>query len=64
METNPANKEKKRLMIGLGLLATSVLSFFGSHYWNINKKKSETPVSTPDYKADIPKPQPKPKVQP
>ncbi len=64
METNPANKGKKRLIIGLGLLATGVLSFFGYQYWNSNKKKNETPVSTPDFKVDKPKPQPKPKVKP
>lgn len=64
METNPANKGKKRLLIGLGLLATGVLSFFGYQYWNSNKKKSETPESSPDFKADKPKPQSKPKVKP
>lgn len=63
METNPANKGKKRLLIGLGLLATGVLSFFGYQYWNSNKKKSETPESTTDSKAEKPKPQPKPKAK-
>jgi hypothetical protein len=60
METNPANKGKKRLLIGLGLLATGVLSFFGYQYWNTNKKKSETPERSTDFKADKPKPKVKP----
>jgi hypothetical protein len=64
METNTANKGKKRLLIGLGLLATGVLSFFGYQYWNSNKKKTEASESNSDYKADKPKPHPKPKVKP
>lgn len=64
METNTANKGKKRLLIGLGLFATGVLSFFGYQYFNSNKKKSEKPESVPDFKTDKPKPQPKPKTKP
>lgn len=64
METNPANKGKKRLLIGLGLLATGVLSFFGYQYWKSNKKKRETPESSPDFKTDKPKTQSKPKAKP
>jgi hypothetical protein len=55
METNPTNKRKKGLLIGLGLLATGVLSFFGYQYWNSYKKKSETPDNSTDYKAEKPK---------
>jgi hypothetical protein len=55
METNPSNKGKKRLLIGLGLLATGVLSFFGYQYWNSNKKRTETSDNNADDKAEKPK---------
>ena len=60
METAPTNKNKKRLLIGLGIFATGVLTFFGYNYWKGNKKQSETAQSnSPDFKVDKPKSQPK-----
>ncbi|MDP3558101.1 MAG: hypothetical protein Q8T03_12080 [Bacteroidota bacterium] len=57
---------KKLLFLGLGLLTTGVLSFFGYRYWKSNKKQTEKPESNaPNFKAEKPKTsvKPKPKTQ-
>jgi len=53
---------KKWLFIGLGVITTGVLSFFGYQYWKSNKKENEKPGGdAPDFKAEKPKTVPKKK---
>lgn len=54
METNISSKKRKYGLIGLGILATSLLTFFGIRYWKKNKKTSETDSKSPDFKAENP----------
>lgn len=62
--TPPKNSKKKLLFLGLGLLTTGVLSFFGYQYWRSNKKQSEKPNNdAPDFKAEKPKGTTKPKAK-
>lgn len=63
MDNNTINKKssrKKWMFLGLGLITTGVLSFFGYKYYKENKKKSESSGSdAPDFKAEKPKTPPK-----
>ncbi|MBA2613353.1 MAG: hypothetical protein H0U95_15400 [Bacteroidetes bacterium] len=51
--TKTPSKKGKFILIGLGVLATSLLTFFGIQYWKKNKKTSSTNTDTPDF--DTPK---------
>ena len=63
--TNPKKSSRKKwLFLGLGLLTTGVLSFFGYQYWKSNKNKTEAPASdAPDFTAEKSKPEAKPKAK-
>ncbi len=54
METKVNSKKRKYALLGIGLLATSLLTFFGFRYWKKHKKTSETDNTSPDFKAENP----------
>ncbi len=64
---NPKNpqaesaKKRKYVMVGLGLLATTILTFFGIRYWKKNKQTVQPDSSSPKFKADDPYTDPKTK---
>jgi hypothetical protein len=49
--TASPSKKGKYILIGLGVLATSLLTFFGIQYWKKNKKTSTTNTNTPDFET-------------
>ena len=52
-ETTERKKYKKRkyIFLGLGILATSLLSYFGIQYWRKNKKEDTKDTRVPDFEA-------------
>lgn len=73
METNtnrafqvPKKSSKKKwFFLGLGLVSTGILSFFGYQYWKKHKKTSAAQdQKAPDFKAPQSKPATKPKTKP
>lgn len=54
MEKAKPNKKKKFLLIGLGVAATGLLSYFGWDYYQKRKKKKEDEASDSDTSSDIP----------
>lgn len=56
MEVNQNKGRKKGLLVGLGVFAVGMLSFFGYQYWSGNKKKTETPEeNAPSFNAEKPR---------
>ena len=54
MEKAKTNKKKKFLLIGLGVAATGLLSYFGWDYYQKRKKKKEDEASDSDTSSDTP----------
>lgn len=58
METHNTNKDatssKKRrnVVIGLGVLATTILTYFGIQYWKKNKRKKSSSDDAPDFSKE------------
>jgi hypothetical protein len=50
----PKKNYKRPVLIGLGLLATTLLTFFGIRYWQKNKRKQTVNNDSPDFKAENP----------
>jgi hypothetical protein len=55
IQNNSSTKKpnrKKVLLVGLGVIATGLLSFFGYHYWSKNKNQNDSlPDNAPDFAA-------------
>ncbi len=52
--SNGKSKKRKYTLLGLGLLATSLFSFFGYQYWKKNKQTKTKDANSPDFKAENP----------
>lgn len=53
-------KKKMYFLAGLGLLATTALTFFGIYYWKKHKTKATDDQNPPEFKAEKPAPKAKP----
>lgn len=54
-QTQPSGKGKKIVLIGLGVLATGTLGYFGWHWWQGRKEKAQTQDdTTPDLDLNPP----------
>lgn len=61
-----SSKKRTYVMLGLGILATTILTFFGIRYWKKNKQTQPANADSPDFKAENPytAPKVKPKSKP
>jgi hypothetical protein len=57
---NEGKRKKMYFLAGLGLLATTALTFFGIYYWKKHKSTAPSDQPAPDFKAENPAPKPKP----
>lgn len=59
-QKNTAKKKKLYFLAGLGLLATTALTFFGIYYWKKHKSTAPSDQPAPDFNAETPAPKTKP----
>ncbi len=52
--TNGSSKKRTYLLVGLGLLATTILTFFGISYWKKHKQTQPVDTDSPDFNAENP----------
>ena len=58
-QTKAGRKKKLYFLAGLGLLATTALTFFGIYYWKKHKSTASSDQPSPDFKAEKPSPKAK-----
>lgn len=58
-----SKKKKMYFLAGLGLLATTALTFFGIYYWKKHKSTASSDQPAPDFKAEKPAPKAKPSAK-